>query len=233
MAYYRSIGNNNSFSEDYESVGTSSAAVTSSAAQSYDGYSPNAPGEFNLNNVQLPPPNIGCYQAPSIGQGTTRHVRHPEQNLTKNLEQNFNDAKTAVKENNVHHHHVKNVLYNVNRNHNHLVKVVNKDNNYHHYLTNNIVKVNDTHHQRIENVRGEGKTFNDYKQTQRVENGGCRRGQDSGDANTIAAASSYVSSSNAGVAVTFDQSASHAANAGSSASTAYQYGASSAQASYY
>ena len=210
MSYYRS---NRSYSNEDNEYESGAAGVSSSAGQSYDGYSPNAPGEFNLNSVQLPPPNSGCYQAPTIGRGTTRHVRHPEQTVQRNLEQNFNDTKQLVKENNVHHHHVKNVLINVNRNHNHNVKVVNKDNNYHHYLTNNIVRVSDTHHQRIENVKGDGKTFNDYKQTQRVENVGCRRGQDSGDANGAAYASSGAA------AVSYDQSSATAVAADYSAST--------------
>ena len=165
------------------------------SAQSYEGYTPQEPAPFNVASIQLPSPNASCYQPPGDMKGQVRHVKHNDENETKNIEQTFNDTKQATRENIVHHQHNKNVLYNVNRNHNHLIKVVNKDSNFHHHLINNIVRVNDIHHQRIEQVRGEGRTSRDFKQTHRVEAGGCRRGADSGDSGAAAAAASIDDSS--------------------------------------
>jgi len=91
------------------------------------------------------------------------------------LEQNFNDVRTAVRENNTHVQRNKTQITQVNRNHNHLLRIVTNENNFEHNLTNKIVRVADTHRQRIENVKGETRNFKDFKQTQKVENQGCRR----------------------------------------------------------
>ena len=141
-----------------------------------DGYTPQPPQQFNPQNLNLPPPNMSCVNNPEISQGQTRYVRHPEQTECKNIDQCFNLSKTVCKDNIIHHQHNKNVIINVNRNHNHLLKVVNRDHNYHHHLINNIVKINDIHHQRIEQVRGEGRVSNDYKQVQKIEQPSCQRG---------------------------------------------------------
>jgi len=70
-------------------------------------------------------------------------------------------------------------------------------------LINNLVRVSDVHHQKIEQVRGEGKTSNDYKQTQRVENSGCTRAQGGDNIATIGGDSSAaVSYSLAGASAT-------------------------------
>ena len=128
--------------------------------------------------VALPPPNYACYQEPPEPKGETRWLKYNEPTITKTIEQNFNTLKTSVKENNIHHQHNRTVIQNVNRNHWHTQRVIVKDNNFHHYLTNNVIRVNDIHHQKIEQVRGEGKTFNDFKQTQRVEPAQCQRNGD-------------------------------------------------------
>ena len=125
--------------------------------------------------VALPPPNYTCYQEPPEPRGETRWLKYNEPTITKVIEQNFNTLKTSVKENNIHHQHNRTVIQNVNRNHFHTHRIIVKDNNYHHYLTNNLIRVNDIHHQKIEQVRGEGKTLSDYKQTQRVEPASCQR----------------------------------------------------------
>jgi Fe2+ or Zn2+ uptake regulation protein len=151
------------------------------AVAQYDSGASQGQGNFDLSGIQLPAPNMSCYQPGGAGQGQTRYQRHDEPTIYKNIEQNFNMSRTVYRDNTVHHQHNRNVVYNVNRNYNHTVRVVNRDNNYHHYLTNNIVRVNDIHNERIEQVAGESRNHNDYKQTQRVENGGCRRGQSCGN----------------------------------------------------
>ena len=70
---------------------------------------------------------------------------------------------------------VKDVVTNVNRHHYHTKRVITRDNNFNTYVTNHITKVNDIHHYRVENVKGETRTFNDYKQTQTVEPATCNR----------------------------------------------------------
>jgi ribosomal protein S17 len=234
MAHYR---NNNGYDAD-DSYGSSVAAAASNAqyssagsqgqAQSYDGYSPNEPGPFDLNSIQLPAPNAGCYQPPGDLKGQVKYVKHDDQNETKSVEQNLSDVKEVVRENVVHHQHNKNVLINVNRNHNHLIKVVNRDHNLHHHLINNIVRVNDIHRQKIEEVRGEGRTSKDYKQTHRVEAGGCKRADDGGSSAAYAAASSDDSGSAGAVAAAAWQAQSSGASAayGQQASYGANYGSS-------
>ena len=134
---------------------------------------------FDLSSVQLPPPNMSCFRPAAVGKGETRYLVTNEPPVYKNIELNYNLTKTIVKENIIHHQHNRNVYYNVNRNYNHLIRVVNNNNNYHHHLINNVIRVNDIHNQRIEQVPGGTKNFNDYKQTQRIESGGCSRGDGS------------------------------------------------------
>lgn len=149
--------------------------LVSGGVELYEGYSPNAPAEFDVSSVQLPPPNMDCYHPPTVCKGSTRHVRYPEETIQRTVEQDFSDdAKTLYKETNVHHYHVKNILINLIRRHNHNIKVVNNENHFHHFLTNNIVRVLDAHHQRFQQVKGESKNINDYKQTHRVEGAECR-----------------------------------------------------------
>ena len=219
MAHYR---NNNGYADD--SYGSSVAAAASNAQyasagsagqpQSYDGYSPNEPGPFDLNSIQLPAPNASCYSPPGDMKGQVRYVKHDDQNETKTVEQNLSDVKEIVRENVIHHQHSKNVIINVNRNYNHLIKVVNRDHNLHHHLINNIVRVNDTHRQKIEEVRGEGRTSTDYKQTHRVEAGGCKRADDGGSSIAYAAAAPADSGSASTVTAAAWQAQSSVASAG-------------------
>ena len=165
-----------SLGQTIHSTAKSIAIVPTAEAQLIDdpqpleGYSLEEP---KLASIVLPPPNFNCYQEPPTPQGEIRYVKHEEPTITKTIVQNFNSMKTVVKENNIHHQHNKTVVTNVNRNHWHTQRIVVKDNHFHHHLTNNVIKVADIHHQKIEQVRGESKTINDYKQTQRVEAPNC------------------------------------------------------------
>ena len=150
----------------------------SSALANFEGYVPQEPVPIDITSLQLPPPNMNCYHEPPTPQGETKVLRHEEAPITKTVVQNFNSLKTVVKENTIHHQHNKTVVTHVNRNHWHTQRVVVKDNHYHHHLTNNVIKVADIHHQKIEQVRGESKTINDYKQTQRIEPAQCIREND-------------------------------------------------------
>jgi len=131
--------------------------------------------EQDLGFPALPEPDYRCYQAPTVPQGQTRYLNVNEPAQVKNVEQNFNDQRTAVRENNTHVQRNRTQVTNVNRNHNHLLRIVTNENNYEHNLLNKVVRVADIHRQRIENVKGETRNFKDFKQTQKVENGGCRR----------------------------------------------------------
>lgn len=124
--------------------------------------------EIDVLGLQLPPPNMDCYHEPPAPQSETKFCKYNPETVNKTVTQNFHTCKSVVKENNIHHDHVKNVCIKVNRNHFHTQRVVVKDNHFHHHLTNNIIKVNDIHHQKIEEVRGQGKLCRDYKQTQRI-----------------------------------------------------------------
>lgn len=146
---------------------------SNAAHLSFDDFKPQEPPLLDISTLVLPPPNYSCYVEPPIAPGSVQYVRHPEQTITRCVTLNFNTVKTVIKENIVHHQHQQTVVTNVNRNHWHTQRVVVQDNNYHHYLINNVVKINDIHHQKIEHVRGESKTFKDYKQTQQVEAANC------------------------------------------------------------
>ena len=148
-------------------VDMASAAVAS--PMSFDDYKPQEPPIFDINSIILPPPNFSCYVEPPVPKGTVTYLKHTEPTMCRTLTLNFNTTKTVVRENIIHHQHTQTVITNVNRNHWHTQRVVVKDNNYHHYLINNLVKINDIHHQKIEHVRGEGRSFKDYKQTQKIE----------------------------------------------------------------
>jgi hypothetical protein len=154
-------------------VVTKSQVLSNNNNECQEGYSPAEPNP--IVNLQLPPPNLSCYQEPPIPRGEIKYIHHDEPTITKTITQNFNALKTVIKENTIHHQHSKTVITNVNRNHWHTQRVVVKDNHFHHHLVNNVIKVSDVHHQKIEQVRGEGKTFNDFKQTQRVEGPLCLR----------------------------------------------------------
>jgi hypothetical protein len=124
---------------------------------------------------ELPQPDYTCYQPPQVPPGQTRFLKVDEAAHVKNLEQNFNDVRTAIRENNTHVQRNRTQITNISRNHNHLLRIVTNENNFEHNLTNKIVRVADTHRQKIENVAGETRNFKDFKQTQRVEAQGCRR----------------------------------------------------------
>jgi hypothetical protein len=134
-----------------------------------------SPEEVDLGFPELPAPDYKCYAPPQVPPGQTRYLKVDEPATLKNLEQNFNDVRTAIRENNTHVQRNKTQITNVNRNHNHLLRIVTNENNFEHNLTNKIVRVGDTHRQKIENVKGETRNFKDFKQTQKVENLGCRR----------------------------------------------------------
>jgi hypothetical protein len=135
-------------------------------------YSPNP---VTLEMPALPEIRYDCYKVPAVPPGVVRFLKVDEPTTLKNFEQNFNDVKTAVRENNTHVQRNKTQVTNIARNHNHLLRIVTNENNYEHNLTNKVIKVADIHRQKIENVAGETRNFKDFKQTQKVENLGCRR----------------------------------------------------------
>jgi hypothetical protein len=137
-------------------------------------------GDYTPENIELAPPALpeacyACYQPPQVPAGQTRFLQTTAPTGLRNLQQNFNDLRTAVRENNTHIQRNKTNVTNIARNHNHLLRIVTNENNYNHFLTNNIVRVADIHRQRIENLKGETRNFKDFKNTQRVEALGCRR----------------------------------------------------------
>ena len=134
-----------------------------------------SPNPVRLELPPLPDVRYDCYKVPGVPPGVVRFLKVDEPTTLKNFEQNFNDVKTAVRENNTHVQRNKTQVTNISRNHNHLLRIVTNENNYEHNLTNKIVKVADIHRQKIENVPGETRNFKDFKQTQKVENLGCRR----------------------------------------------------------
>jgi len=164
-----------------QSFAISAAPALSLAAQSVqvaqvdNRWADYSPDPVDLGFPALPEPDYRCYQAPTVPQGQTRYLNVNEPAQVKNVEQNFNDQRTAVRENNTHVQRNRTQVTNVNRNHNHLLRIVTNENNYEHNLLNKVVRVADIHRQRIENVKGETRNFKDFKQTQKVENGGCRR----------------------------------------------------------
>jgi hypothetical protein len=126
----------------------------------------------------LPAVNASCYAPPAVAPGvnTTQVVQLPtEQRL---VETNDADLQTIVRENNNSTTYNKTIVTTVNRNHTHTQRIVDNHNQYNTYITNNVVKVNDIHRQRVENVQGERRVFNSYKQSQQVEPARCLRAAD-------------------------------------------------------
>ena len=121
----------------------------------------------------LPAANYSCYAQPAMPCAQERHFHYQEPTVVRNVELHFYDTQTVVRENNNHYTHNRTIVTNVNRNHWHTQRIVTNENNYNTYLTNNVIRVNDIHHQRIENVEGEKRVFNDYKQTETVEPAQC------------------------------------------------------------
>ena len=123
----------------------------------------------------LPPVNACCYCPPPVAPGcnTCQQVCLPTE--ARCLQTCDADCQTIVRENNNHTQFNKTVVTTVNRNHLHTQRIVDNHNQYNTYVTNNLVKVNDIHRQRIENVPGQTRVFNDYKQTQQVEPARCMR----------------------------------------------------------
>lgn len=140
-----------------------------------EGYSLVRQPSLDFSKIQLPPMNSGCFKMNEPAPGVTKYFKHPPVVVNRVVNQNYETVKTFVRENTTHHQHEKKVIINVNRNHWHTQRIIVKDNNYHHFLINNIVRINDIHHQKVETVKGEAKTFNDYKQTHRVEQPTCDR----------------------------------------------------------
>ena len=162
--------------QDYAGASSGSVALgipQPTAPASFEDYSPREPAPFDISSLQLPGPNMQCYQEPPAPKGEVKFFQVIEPEVKKSVTLNFNTCRVVTKENTIHHQHIKNVIINVNRNHWHTQRVVLKDNHYHHHLINNIIKVTDIHHQKIEQVRGESKNFTDYKQTQLVEPATC------------------------------------------------------------
>jgi hypothetical protein len=157
------------------SVAAAPAAVAVAAAPALNQWADYSPTPVVLGLPALPAPDYRCYAPPQVPPGQNRLMKVDEPAAVKNLEQNFNDVRTAVRENNTHVQRNRTQVTNINRNHNHLLRIVTNENNYEHNLTNQIVRVADTHRQRIENVAGQRRNFRDFKATQRVENLGCRR----------------------------------------------------------
>jgi TolA-binding protein len=152
-----------------------SIAVAAAAPAALEQWADYSPENVDLAFPELPAPDYKCYAPPQVPPGQTRYLKVDEAAQLKNLEQNFNDVRTAIRENNTHLQRNKTQITNINRNHNHLLRIVTNENNFEHNLTNKIVRVADTHRQRIENVKGETRNFKDFKQTQKVEAQGCRR----------------------------------------------------------
>ena len=171
----------------YSVVSAAPVAIAAApAAVAVSRWADYSPEPVQLALPALPAPDYRCYQAPPVAPGQTRNQVINEPTSVKNLEQNFNDQRTAVRENNTHVQRNKTNITNINRNHNHLLRIVTNENNYEHNLVNNVVRVADIHRQRIENVAGQRRNFKDFKQTQKVENLGCRR--EGGAACAVAAA---------------------------------------------
>ena len=147
------------------------------------GYSTNEPAP---PTPALPGFNGQCVIPPPVPRPWSRWITYDDIVINREKQEQYATCKTFVIENNIHHQHNKTVITNVNRNHWHTQRVVVKDNHFHHHLTNNVVKVNDIHHQKIEQVKGEGKTFNDFKQTQRIEGAQCINDQAPAVANPCA-----------------------------------------------
>ena len=126
----------------------------------------------------LPPVNSGCYAAPAVAPGlnTANAVQLPTEYREVNTFDE--DLQTVVRENNNYTTFNKTIVTTVNRNHLHTQRIVDNQNQYNTYITNNVVKVNDIHRQRVENVAGERRVFNSYKQSQQVEPARCLRAAD-------------------------------------------------------
>jgi len=158
-----------------QSIAIQAQSIAQPAQQVENRWADYTEQEQDLGFPALPEPDFRCYQAPTVPQGQTRYLNVNEPAQVKSVEQNFNDQRTAVRENNTHVQRNRTQVTNVNRNHNHLLRIVTNENNYEHNLLNKVVRVADIHRQRVENVKGETRNFKDFKQTQKVENGGCRR----------------------------------------------------------
>lgn len=126
----------------------------------------------------LPPFDYSCYQVPIVPPGVTRRFVVDEPATVRNLETNDYDVQTVVRENNNHTYLNKTIVTQVNRNHLHTQRIITNENNYETYVTNHVIRVQDIHRQRVENVPGERRVFNSYKQSQRVEPAKCLRAVD-------------------------------------------------------
>ena len=126
----------------------------------------------------LPPVNASCYAPPPVAPGvnTSNSVQLPTEERV--VETNDADVQTVVRENNNYTTLNKTAITTVNRNHLHTQRVITNENQHNTYITNKVVKVNDIHRQRVENVQGETRVSNQYKQTQVVEPARCLRAAD-------------------------------------------------------
>ena len=132
----------------------------------------------SLRRAALPAVNASCYSSPPVEPGVTtyRKVKLPTE--YRLAETNDETNETIVRENNNYTEFNKKVVTTVNRNHLHKQRVVTNENNYNTYITNKVTKVNDIHRQRVEQVQGERREINDYKQSQVVEPARCLRAAD-------------------------------------------------------
>ena len=153
-------------------VGNCPVTIISAGAYSPPpGYSTTEPAPPAYN---LPAFNKSCILEPPVPRPTSRWIKYDDIVINKSVEQNFQTCKTYVIENNVHHQHNKIIVTTVNRNHLHVQRIITKENHFHHFNTEYIVKVNDIHTQRVEQLKAEGITSNDYRQTSRVEAATCQ-----------------------------------------------------------
>ena len=146
------------------------------AAVQYIAAAPAVQAEFAL--PVLSGVNASCYAPPAVAPGlnTANVVQLPTEYREVNTFDE--DLQTVVRENNNYTTYNKTIVTTVNRNHLHTQRIVDNQNQYNTYVTNNVVKVNDIHRQRVENVKGETRVINNYKQTQTVEPARCLRAAD-------------------------------------------------------
>ena len=135
-----------------------------------------APAELPL--PALPGVDASCWAPPAVAPGinTAQQVQLPTE--LRLLQSQDADLQVVVRENNNYAQFNKTVVTQVNRNHLHTQRIITNENQFNTYVTNNVVKTNDIHQQRVEQLAGEKRVFNDYKQSQVVEPAQCLRAAD-------------------------------------------------------
>ena len=128
-----------------------------------------------LAQAALIPVSECCRARIAVPPGVTTNANATLPTQLRLLNTQDADLQTIVRENNNYRQFNKTIVTQVNRNHLHTQRIVDNQNQYNTYITDNVVKVNDIHRQRIENVPGEKRVFNSFKQSQRVEPARCLR----------------------------------------------------------